>query len=48
MQSKINLSGKLDFILEPALNIYNRSIDKSDPRRGKAIGELTVGVNYKL
>ena len=48
MQSKINLSKTLDLTIEPALNFYNKSIDKSDSRQCKANGELTVGISYKL
>jgi hypothetical protein len=48
MQSKINLSKTLDLTVEPALNFYNKSIDKSDSRQCKANGELTVGISYKL
>ncbi len=48
MQTKFNLSKKLDFTLEPTFNLYNKSLDKSDSRRYKATGEFTVGINYKL
>ena len=48
VQTKIALSRKIDLTLEPAFNLYNKSIDKSYNRRGRAIGEFMVGINYNL
>ena len=48
VQTKIALSRKIDLTLEPALNLYNKSIDKSYNRRGRATGEFMVGINYNL
>jgi len=48
LQTKFNLSKKIDLTLESAVNFYNKTIDNSFPRRGKEVGEFTVGINYKL
>ena len=48
VQAKIGLSRKIDLTLEPALDLYNKSIDKSYNRRGRATGEFKVGINYNL
>jgi len=48
VQAKIGLSKKIDLTLEPALDLYNKSIDKSYNRSGRVTGEFKVGINYNL
>ncbi|BEG97923.1 hypothetical protein [Bacteroides sedimenti] len=48
LQGKLNLSPRVDLTMEPTMNWYNKPLDGSTARRGKASAEVYVGVNYKF